>query len=1214
MKIGNSYLIPETLDIGVIDKVYNENCFRCIREDQRHYGVNGMRESDFIQIAPNLFTKRSYWFNDAWIEEIQNNDKIRNSVVSRIIALRIARRKENEEKKINLTYKKKLEYFTEELHLLSSYEDEVMQLDSYLTKDYLTTFSNWFSRKTNNLNPKEFLNHCISALWCEKSFKITLDLHQAHAVAEQASHLLVTARAGSGKTRTLVTRILFQIKHCRIDPKSILALAFNRDAAKEIRERLLEHLSGAEMPYVMTFHALACNIVQPNTGILFDEKGHDSKKLLSQTIKGIIEKRFENEQTTTTLQRIMGIQWENSLTHLIKNCLNKDEISKELEKRETQERALDLRRVDSAVHKWICNYLLWHDIDFKYHKTLHHFGGDSHKVAFLLTKNNIIIETSPSNPSNATSSAFNKSEKAEQYRFINLVTSCDTVRKDIHLKLKRELNQLKIPLKPLSKEQLWEKIKSKQIEGFTTSIQQFIARCQKELMWPDDLARAIQNQENAEEIQRLFWNEALEIYRDYESELKLTQQTDFDRLLLSASKHIELGNTTFNTGKSRPRGDLRQVKHLLIDEFQDFSHLFHELRKSILTVTPDVNMFCVGDDWQAINRFAGSNVNYFHSYVESFPNVQSIELQTNYRSSMSIVGEGNRIMKGHGNASIAHKTTAGNIFQITEEELSDLTVEEEILLKASNLLSCQIMRIAQASGMPLAYLRDDKLTPDTKRKVVVLSRNSWVGGMTLTQWQNILQKYLPDGAKEQIELSTSHGYKGQEADTVILLHPEKYPLVHPDSIFASIFGETALDLELDERRLFYVATTRAETNLIYLRGDPKKLCAFVPGINKINQLDISQIQPYLLSGDMALIEIKDSPSSYNSNGTYRHRDAIHNSGFNWKKDKKAWVQSVASEQVQISKSVIALLRRYSWVHKIEQVDVKVSTPTLTYHYALNKRIFKRLDAKLTPEQQAEIGTLKETLGDYLAEAVEAILLDLKQDWPDFGLKSQDGMSILEVAWTEDEVGLYHPDDDVSYFKKHGWRLIPITAELRDNWEKDLLPCFNSKASARVQNEGIHTLYHFTDSSNIDSILNEGIYSNKQLQVREIEFTPGGNTLSQELDQQNKLDDYVHLCLTPHHPMAHDAQNRGSIKDPKFLKISPTILDSPNIAACMHVSVSSTAKIISLDDALSEINWTDWTSFWNNDAITGLEDFANNPIFKIEILVPKHIASSYLIRS
>lgn len=93
---------------------------------------------------------------------------------------------------------------------------------------------------------------------------------------------------------------------------------------------------------------------------------------------------------------------------------------------------------------------------------------------------------------------------------------------------------------------------------------------------------------------------------------------------------------------------VRRLKHIMIDEYQDFSYLFFALTRAIRQLAPQAKLFAVGDDWQAINRFAGSDVNYFLNFAQVFPEDSAhISLATNYRSVRKIVDYANRYMLTH---------------------------------------------------------------------------------------------------------------------------------------------------------------------------------------------------------------------------------------------------------------------------------------------------------------------------------------------------------------------------------------------------------------------------------------------------------------------------------------------------------------------------------------------------------------------------------------
>ncbi len=58
----------------------------------------------------------------------------------------------------------------------------------------------------------------------------------------------------------------------------------------------------------------------------------------------------------------------------------------------------------------------------------------------------------------------------------------------------------------------------------------------------------------------------------------------------------------------------KKLKYILIDEYQDFSKLFFDLILAIKCFNPKVQIFATGDDFQAINGFAGSDLNYFTNF------------------------------------------------------------------------------------------------------------------------------------------------------------------------------------------------------------------------------------------------------------------------------------------------------------------------------------------------------------------------------------------------------------------------------------------------------------------------------------------------------------------------------------------------------------------------------------------------------------------------
>ena len=94
----------------------------------------------------------------------------------------------------------------------------------------------------------------------------TIDYEQAAAVADESLNTIVVARAGSGKTRTLVAKIVYLVARCGVRSEEIMAFVFNANAAKEINERLAKmRVDGAAVmegaKIASTFHAFSRKVV-----------------------------------------------------------------------------------------------------------------------------------------------------------------------------------------------------------------------------------------------------------------------------------------------------------------------------------------------------------------------------------------------------------------------------------------------------------------------------------------------------------------------------------------------------------------------------------------------------------------------------------------------------------------------------------------------------------------------------------------------------------------------------------------------------------------------------------------------------------------------------------------------------------------------------------------------------------------------------------------
>ncbi len=127
-----------------------------------------------------------------------------------------------------------------------------------------------------------------------------------------------------------------------------------------------------------------------------------------------------------------------------------------------------------------------------------------------------------------------------------------------------------------------------------------------------------------------------DIFRQYKNELQNRNAVDFDDILFLVRNLL------------RDHAEVREqyrrfFQFILVDEYQDSNNLQEELTRLLLA---DGNLFCVGDDWQAIYGFRGSNVKHFLTFKDNYKGAKIFKLEENFRSMDEIVQLANSLI-GH---------------------------------------------------------------------------------------------------------------------------------------------------------------------------------------------------------------------------------------------------------------------------------------------------------------------------------------------------------------------------------------------------------------------------------------------------------------------------------------------------------------------------------------------------------------------------------------
>jgi superfamily I DNA/RNA helicase len=272
------------------------------------------------------------------------------------------------------------------------------------------------------------------------------------------------------------------------------------------------------------------------------------------------------------------------------------------------------------------------------------------------------------------------------------------------------------------------------------------------------------------------------LYAAYTNHLSNHGLMDFDDLIVNATVKLRASSRLPVVRINSNACDLNSLRLVCLDECQDLSPAFYGLIQALRDRNSSMGVYAVGDAWQSINSFAGSSLDYFNHFERHFPQATRSTLLTNYRSCKAIVDNSNKWMKGLGEGGIPIKE-GGSVENVK--------------------ISCRGI-----GGVSVHEALKELVARERGRSVLVLARRNICHGKDLTVWQAELSRLHPN-----VGVSSIHKAKGSEADTVLLLKEQGARGGHLGCL-NSLLGITDAETEAEERRLGYVALTRARGRLV----------------------------------------------------------------------------------------------------------------------------------------------------------------------------------------------------------------------------------------------------------------------------------------------------------------------------------------------------------------------------------------------------------------
>lgn len=650
-----------------------------------------------------------------------------------------------------------------------------------------------------------------------------LNEKQREAVVSEARRMLVLAGAGSGKTKTLLQKMIYLIEEKQVSPSSILAITFTKNAANEMLDRLIliaDKTGGyarvlqdkkktaadkvaARREYirkfkwiegltVRTFHSFGYALMR-NFGvhefdnrfrIVGDEKRTEdedeySKYIAPETAFEVFHKlliqKCENEPSyLLNLKRYM-------LDYLVDKIHLKETAIKHLHNEGKFYTTLDGKRVRSKSEQYIADFLFRHNIPYEYEPQIQ-IKDFSFRPDFYVPAANLFLE-------HVSNKSYSMRDKEEQFLNGNILYAKTYERMaENSAVFNHTLDKLIRGRLPANYSTLKKIGFNEALKGHLDHVKEFVQTVMRitdlikvENLNPEQVLSEAQKEQH--ERIRNFYALAIPLILEYKRYCIDKSYLDFNDLISKTVSLLQHHDDVAHSVRSR-------YSYVLVDEFQDVNNLQVDLIKLLLT--EQTQLFCVGDDWQSIYGFRGSNVDYIIEFEKHFQDACIIKLDLNYRSTQNIVGASNEVIKNN-----RHKIEKDiRASKLSEQKIELFAGADE----AENVAFCaRRVREYLDAGVPA-------------EDILFLYRRSKM----MFPFLNELKKigiYVP--------YKTIHAAKGLEAQVVFIIGLIDgfggFPDIWLEDRIFQVVKKANLDLLLEEeRRLFYVALTRAKDKLFLI--------------------------------------------------------------------------------------------------------------------------------------------------------------------------------------------------------------------------------------------------------------------------------------------------------------------------------------------------------------------------------------------------------------
>lgn len=702
---------------------------------------------------------------------------------------------------------------------------------------------------------------------------IKLDEEQRKVVLSDEDYTLVIAGAGAGKTTTVAAKVKYLVERKGVRPEQILVISFTNKAVGELRDKINKSLK-INCP-VTTFHKTGYAILRKQD----NEKrqvvdGGFMFNVINNYLKGNI---LEQPELVDKLILFFGSYFDapyegedlnDFFNYISKSDFttlkgNMSEYTEEIiDKRTGKCISIAHERMRSAQEVQIANFLYLNQIDYRYERPYEYHILKSRKPYtpdFTITQgDNVaylehfgITEDGKNNRYNEEQLSRYKQEindkvKLHKKHNTDLIYTFSGYSDGRSLleHLRGNLEKHGFTLIPRDFKEVFEKIvnteENKYIIKLVKLVCTFIQNFKTNGFSIDDFSRFERKSTN--ERTKLFLSICQQCFLEYSKRLKEKNAVDFEDMINDSVRILN---------EQQRIGAELDFKYIIVDEYQDISRQRFDLTKELSKICK-AKIIAVGDDWQSIYAYAGSDITLFTHFRQTMGYGLELKITKTYRNAQEVID-------------IAGGFIQKNNSQLRKELISPKHIDQPIIIES---YSENVDRKETAGKGGRYYMIGEKveaivekiILENPKSSILLLGRygfdafhlshsgkfvyNEKTGGVTSTKFPNVALDFM-----------TVHRAKGLGYDNVIIINARNevygFPSqVQDDPVLKYVVRDDHSIEYAEERRLFYVALTRTK-NRVYLIVPKERPSSFVLEL-------IDDYLPVVLHGDIDKNENKDN--------------------------------------------------------------------------------------------------------------------------------------------------------------------------------------------------------------------------------------------------------------------------------------------------------------------------------------------------------------------